>query len=101
MLTTQLRDRITLPAIVIAVAALILGLGSLTSSYNAGIHWAVLDGRLVVDWIEPHSQADADGIRPGMIAVEVNGAQLVQFPEPIFGELDPDRPDDLAADPAL
>ncbi len=94
MLTAQVRDRITLPAIVVAVAALILGLGSLTSSYNAGIHWAVLDGRLVVDWIEPNSQADADGIRPGMIAVEINGTQLVQFPEPIFGEQDPDRPDD-------
>jgi signal transduction histidine kinase len=94
MLAHQLRDRITLPAIVIAVAALLLGLGSLTASYNTGIHWAVLDGRLIVDWVEPGSQADADGIRSGMVAVEVNGWQLIRLPAPVYGEPNPDRPDD-------
>ena len=94
MLATQLRDRITLPAIVIAVVALILGLGSLTSSYNPGINWAIADGRLVVDWVEPGSQAEADGIRSGMFAVSVNGWQLIQFPQPVYGDLNPDRPDD-------
>ena len=94
MLTTQLRDRITLPAIAIAVVALILGLGSLTSSYNAGIHWAIVDGQLTVDSVEPDSQAETDGIQPGMIAVEINGWRLAQFPEPVYGEPDPNRPDD-------
>jgi signal transduction histidine kinase len=94
MLANQLRDRITLPAIVVAVAALVLGLGSLTASYNTGIHWAVLDGRLIVDWVEPGSQADADGIRSGMVAVEVNGWQLIRLPAPVYGEPNPDRPDD-------
>ena len=29
-----------------------------------------------------------------MIAVEVNGWRLVQFPEPVYGEPDPARPDE-------
>ena len=65
MLTAQLRDRITLPAIVIAVVALILGLGSLTSSYNAGIRWAIEDGRLTVNSIEPAVRRISTGSSPG------------------------------------
>ncbi|MEO5940262.1 MAG: hypothetical protein ABIZ72_04880, partial [Candidatus Limnocylindrales bacterium] len=96
MLRAQLRDRITMPAIALALLALVLGLGSLTNSYNAGIHWTTRDGKLVVDWVEPGSQADADRITPGMIAIEVNGWQLIQLPSPVFGDPDPNLPDDQA-----
>jgi len=94
MLTTQLRDRISLPAAAIAVIAFILGLASLTSSYNAGIHWTARAGHLIVESVEPNSQADADGIRPGMIAVAINDLQLIQIPQPVYGSPDPARPDD-------
>jgi signal transduction histidine kinase len=96
-LTSQLRDRITLPAMVVAIVAFGLGLASLTGTYSTGIHWDLRDDRLVVDWVEPASQADADGVRPGMIAVAVNGQELIRLPQPVYADPDPQHPDDPPA----
>jgi signal transduction histidine kinase len=62
-------------------------------TYDTGIHWRVEDGRIVVDSVEPNSQADRDGIRPRFVARDVNGVQTLQLPEYVYGDPPIDNPD--------
>ncbi len=85
MTTQQLRDRI---ALLIAAAAVLAGVASAAlGSYQTGIYWRVDSGRLVVDWVEPHSQADRDGVRSGLIALSLNGDQLLALPSFVYSDL--------------
>lgn len=86
-----IRDRIALG---VAGIALLAGLAAAVfGSYNSGIHWRVDDDRLVVDYVESQSQADRDGVRPDMIAIDLNGNRLLALPEYVYGEPDPATPD--------
>jgi len=93
VIASQLHDRITLPAMVVAVVAFVLGLASLTASYDSGIRFTVASNRLVVEAVEPLSQAERDGIQPGMIVVAVNDVHLIRLPTTQYGEPDPAQPD--------
>jgi signal transduction histidine kinase len=91
-MTDLIRDRIALGVAGIAVLA---GLAAAVfGSYNSGIHWRVEEDRLVVDYVESQSQADRDGVRPEMIAIDLNGNQLMALPEYVYGEPDPATPEE-------
>ncbi len=91
MSSQQIRDR---AAIAIAAAALLAGLAaSVLGAYDSGIRWMVDNGRLTVESVERFSQAERDGIQPGMIVVSFNQSQLISLPEYQYGEPDPARPD--------
>lgn len=98
-----MRDRL---AIAIVAVALALGLGSLAFvPYDPGIHLAVRDGRIVVSDVAPFSQAERDGVRPGLIAVTINQTTLIRLPATVYGSPDPNSPDPralpiLGVDPA-
>jgi signal transduction histidine kinase len=90
-MTDLVRDRIALG---LAGIALLLGLAAAVfGSYTSGIHWRVEEDRLVVDYVESQSQADRDGVRPDMIAIDLNGNQLIALPEYVYGEPNPETPD--------
>jgi signal transduction histidine kinase len=91
VLTAELRDRL---AITVSGVALVVGLLSiLIGSYDSGISFMVDNGRLVVADVEPLSQAARDGVQPGMVAVSLNGLQLIDLPTTQYGEPDPANPD--------
>jgi signal transduction histidine kinase len=84
-------DRI---AATIAVVAFVLGLTPFwLQGYDPGIHLAVDDraGRLVVASVDPYSTAARDGIRPGLVVVNLNGLQLISLPQEQLAE--PSAPD--------
>jgi signal transduction histidine kinase len=86
------RDRI---AAVIAGVALLAGLAaSVFGSYDTGIRWRVDGGRLIVDHVEPLSQAERDGIVPGLIAVSFNYNDLIALPTYQYGNPDPEKPEE-------
>jgi signal transduction histidine kinase len=94
--TAMLRGRadLAITAMGIAALAFFLGLGSLTASYDSGLTVVEQDGRVVVSEVEHLSQAERDGIRPGLVVVELNGYSLLQLPMLVYGEYDPNRPDE-------
>ena len=91
------RDRAAIAIVAGGIAAGLLGV--VFGRYDAGIVLRADDqGRYVVDEVAHLSQAERDGVRPGMIAVNVNGWSLLALPEYQYAEPDPDDPD---ATPAL
>jgi signal transduction histidine kinase len=93
MSTKHWRD---LAAVGIALLAFALALVPLTlRQYETGIHLAVdaSTNRLVVASVEPYSQGALDGIQPGMIVVWVNGTQLIDLPQELFGDPGPVGPE--------
>jgi signal transduction histidine kinase len=91
--TLSQRDRAAL-----ALAALLTACGLISflfGSYDAGIVWQFESdtGHLVVAHVEPLSQAQRDGIVPGLIAVEFNGNTLIELPQYQYAEPNPDEPD--------
>jgi len=46
-----------------------------------GAHLAVSDGRIRVTYVDAYSPAQQYGVEAGMVALEVNGQQLVQLPQ--------------------
>ncbi|MBA2719858.1 MAG: hypothetical protein H0U52_11555 [Chloroflexi bacterium] len=91
MTSEQLRDRIALG---LALCALLAGVASAAlGSYNSGIHWRIDGDRLVVDSVDPLSQADRDGVRPLLVALELNGRQLLSLPSYQYGDVPSDSPD--------
>jgi len=86
------RDRAAIGIVTLSIVGGLLAV--LFGSYDTGISWAVDDlGRLRISDIEHPSQADRDGIVPGLIAAEVNGATLLELPEYQYGNPDPANPD--------
>ena len=97
MTTIGVRDRAAL-----VIAALVTGFGLIAflfGSYDSGIRWQFESGsgHLIVADIEPMSQAQRDGIVPGMIAVEVNGQTLIDLPHYEYAEPNPDDPEQQPA----
>jgi signal transduction histidine kinase len=92
VIADQIRGQLRLagPAIVVATAALVLGLAATTGTYQPGIRFA-LDGDrgLLVSEVEHLSQAERDGIRPGMLAVSIDNWALVQLPQYVIDEPGP------------
>jgi signal transduction histidine kinase len=92
--TLSPRDR---AAIAIAAFAIVGGLLALLfGAYDTGItwRWESDTGRLIVNAVEPLSQADRDGVVPDMIVVEFNGNTLINLPQYQYGPPDPAKPDD-------
>jgi signal transduction histidine kinase len=85
--------RLGVPAIIIAGLALAAGLSATTGTYDSGIRFEVQDGTVVVAEVEHLSQAERDGVHPGLVAISLNGWQLIQLPEPRYAEPDPNNPD--------
>ena len=72
----------------VAVAALALSLFVLLfTSYDSGIRLGVADGGLVVTAVERYSQADRDGVRPGMRVVQIDGTELIRLPQFAYPEV--------------
>jgi signal transduction histidine kinase len=81
----------------IAAIVLTLSLGVLLfGSYDSGIRLSVRDGGLVVGEIVRFSQADRDGVQPGMLVVAIDDNQLIRLPQYSYpeskGEPDPADP---------
>jgi signal transduction histidine kinase len=67
---------------VIVSISLLLSLAVLLfGGYDPGFRLAPRDGILVVADVQPFSQASRDGVQVGMLAVTLNGRQLIRFPE--------------------
>jgi signal transduction histidine kinase len=92
VITVQRRDRIA--AITVLIALLAGLIASTLGSYDSGIKWTIQDGRLIVEEVTHLSQAERDGIRPGMIATSLNYNTLIALPSYQYGEADPAKPDD-------
>jgi signal transduction histidine kinase len=94
--TLHVRDRAAIAIATLVIAGGLLAL--LFGTYDTGIIWRYEPdtGHLVVSAIEPLSQAERDGITPGMIAIEVNGNPLINLPQYQYGEPDPEKPDEAA-----
>jgi signal transduction histidine kinase len=102
VMTERFRDRI---AIVLAATALLAGIAAAVfGSYQSGIHWRVDNGRLVVDSVPSDSQAWRDGVRPGQVAIDLNGEELLRLPQYVYGEPPVAAPDEappiVGLDPA-
>jgi predicted metalloprotease with PDZ domain len=74
--------RLGVPAIIIAGLALAAGLSATTGTYDSGIRFEVQDGTVVVAEVEHHSQAERDGVHPGLVAISHNRRQQKQHPHP-------------------
>lgn len=96
--------RLTLDRVAVAIGVLALAVGVLAPvlvKVGAGVRLAVSEGRVVVWWVDPYGPAARFGVQSGMVAIDVNGRQLVRLPEyvpgpdptpdPITGEQPPPR----------
>ena len=105
--TRQLVDR---AALALGFVALLIGvLSPVFVTVDSGARLGVTDGRVVVDFVDPHSPAEHYGLRAGMVATEVNGRTLIRLPtmvdpspmptpDPSSGEMPPvDQVPDIPA----
>ena len=79
------------------VAAVSLGLSLvvlLFGGYDPGFRVAPSDGGLVVAEVGSFSQAARDGVRTGMLVINLNNHQLIRLPEITYEEPDPVNPDE-------
>ncbi len=76
-----------------AVVAVLLLLGTLTAvagREDPGVRLAQRDdGRVVVTGVNAYSPAEQYGIRPGMVAVSLNGQRLIQLPGYVYPSAEP------------
>jgi signal transduction histidine kinase len=78
-------------AAIIAAIAFALGIGALLfGRFDPGIRLLASDGRIYIERIERFSQAERDGLRPGMVLQGLNETVLIRMPEPQYGEADPE-----------
>ena len=85
-------------SIVLAIVALAVGvLVPLVARLDPGVRLSVDEtaGRLYVESVEPLSPAEDYGIQPGMVAVSVNGVQVIRLPQLVY----PDVGEDVTPDP--
>jgi signal transduction histidine kinase len=77
----------------IAVVAVLLLLGTLIAvagHEDPGIHFAQRDdGFVVVTSVNAYSPGEQNGIQPGMIAINLNGQDLVRLPEYVYASPEP------------
>lgn len=86
------RDKAAIGLVTLAIIGGLLAV--VFGSYDTGIRFEIDgNGRVVVSEVEHPSQADRDGVKPGMIAVELNGNSLILLPEYQYGEPDPAKQD--------
>ena len=96
-MTDQLRDRLALALAVVAVA---LGVGTLAiGRHDPGVRLAPSNEYVVVTQVNAHSQAALAGLAPGMIVVQLNGAELVDLPAFVFPADAPDGYDYETGEP--
>ncbi len=88
--TVSLTERgLARAAAVIAGFAFVIGMGALLlGRFDPGIRFFASDGKLYVEGVERFSQAERDGLRPGMVVQWLNDVVLIRLPEPIYGEFD-------------
>ncbi len=78
------RSRVLIERTAVSLGFLALLIGVLTpvlAKVDTGVHLVVSDGRLVVSYVDTYSPAALYGIEAGMVALEVNGRQLIRLPE--------------------
>jgi signal transduction histidine kinase len=83
-----LRDRI---AMVIAAGAILLGVGTLAiGRFDSGIRLSI-DGqdRVVVADVSQHSVAWSDGLRPGMVVLQLERVALIALPQYVYPSTQP------------
>jgi signal transduction histidine kinase len=69
-------------AIGMGVLTLVIGvLTPVVAKAEPGAHLAVSDGRVVVWYVDPYSPAQQYRVEAGMVAIELNGQQLVRLPQ--------------------
>ena len=85
----RLRDRL---ALVIALVAVAAGMGAFLFARDTGLQLEVEGDELVVDEVAQRSPADAYGVRPGMVVIEVDGTALYRFPEPVYRDVNRSDP---------
>ena len=93
MTLQQIRDR---AAAVVAIVGVVGGLLALAWQYDPGLQlgYDAASGRVVVTQVDPYGQAQRDGVRVGLVATDLNGVQLIRFPEAIYDRTKPENPDD-------
>jgi signal transduction histidine kinase len=82
-------------SLAVSLSVLLLG------RYEPGIQLAVVDDGLVVADVVPHSQADRDGVEPGMRVVTANEVELFRFGYYEYPEQNPDDPLSSPGQPVL
>jgi signal transduction histidine kinase len=91
-------------AAVVAAIAFALGLGALLfGRFDPGIRLFASDGRIYIEAVERFSQAERDGLRPGMVLQALNDATLIRMPEPQYGEFNDETGEQpiLGVEPAV
>jgi signal transduction histidine kinase len=77
-------------AMVIAVAALVLGLATIAfARFDSGIRLAMDGEYVVVEEVHEPSIAAQNGLQPGMIVTELQGVTLVDLPQYVYPEFEP------------
>ena len=85
-------------AAVIGGFAFVIGMGALLfGRFDPGVRFFASVGLLYVERVERFSQAERDGIRPGMVVQALNDMTLIRMPEPIYGEYDEETGEQLPA----
>ena len=77
-------------AIAVAGVALIGGMLALAAwRVDLGFTLGASNDRVVIVSVADHSPARIEGFAPGMVALEVNGVQLMQLPQYVYASPDP------------
>jgi signal transduction histidine kinase len=82
----------TVAAVSLTLSLVVLLFGG----YEPGFRIAPSNGGLVVAEVAAFSQAARDGVQPGMRVLSLNDRVLIQLPEFIYPEPDPENPDQEA-----
>ena len=109
-MTTELRDRLALLVAGLCIAASLVALA--VGRVDVGIYLAADGDHVVVSHVTDGSLAARDGVRPGMVVVNLNGTPLLNLPQYVYPEWDgteehipepvgiePERPTPVPYDP--
>ncbi len=79
------RASIERSAIALGVLALLIGvLTPVVAKTETGVHLDVSEGRIVVSYVDAFSPAAQYNIEAGMVAIEVNGRELIRGPQYVY-----------------
>jgi signal transduction histidine kinase len=77
-------------SVALAVLALVIGvLTPVVATADPGVRLFVTEGRVVVLDVNQYSPAAQYGIERGMVAIQLNGAQLMRLPEYVYPDAEP------------